>query len=238
MISIFNGRKRRLGSGGSSVTFAQIDVTFRDRLAEFRGPKLAIFMAIALHADEDGLAWPSYDTLSKETGYGKDAIGKALRELCGLEIDGARVLARIQRRGENEQFTSNMYLIFPSPDEIAELEAVSPHAVSPYTVSPDTVTADTNKNQPHEEEPCHGHDGPTDNHVCEVHGVVMKRREKDGKAWYSHRLPGGSWCSGIARVPGLESFTCKKCYRVLPKSWEREGGVCVECLEVRPSTVG
>jgi hypothetical protein len=31
---------------------------------------------------------------------------------------------------------------------------------------------------------------------CAIHGVQMKRHEKDGAFWYSHRLPDGSWCRG------------------------------------------
>ena len=32
--------------------------------------------------------------------------------------------------------------------------------------------------------------------MCSIHGVEMERREKDGAAWYSHRLADGSWCKG------------------------------------------
>lgn len=32
--------------------------------------------------------------------------------------------------------------------------------------------------------------------VCPVHNVRMDRHENAGKAWYSHRLPGGEWCNG------------------------------------------
>ena len=32
--------------------------------------------------------------------------------------------------------------------------------------------------------------------VCSIHGVKMNRHEKDGAAWYSHRLADGSWCKG------------------------------------------
>jgi len=34
------------------------------------------------------------------------------------------------------------------------------------------------------------------NPFCTIHGVTMTRREKDGKAWYSHPVPGGTWCDG------------------------------------------
>jgi len=32
--------------------------------------------------------------------------------------------------------------------------------------------------------------------VCPVHNVEMKRWEKNGKVWFSHKQEGGSWCTG------------------------------------------
>lgn len=32
-------------------------------------------------------------------------------------------------------------------------------------------------------------------HFCPIHGVEMKRWEKDGRIWYSHKA-GTTWCSG------------------------------------------
>ena len=31
---------------------------------------------------------------------------------------------------------------------------------------------------------------------CSIHEVSMNRREKNGKVWYSHKAPDGSWCNG------------------------------------------
>jgi len=31
---------------------------------------------------------------------------------------------------------------------------------------------------------------------CAIHGVQMKRHEKGGQVWYSHKTPDGSWCRG------------------------------------------
>jgi len=33
---------------------------------------------------------------------------------------------------------------------------------------------------------------------CDIHNCEMKRREKDGQTWYSHRLRDGTWCRGTA----------------------------------------
>ena len=32
--------------------------------------------------------------------------------------------------------------------------------------------------------------------VCPVHNVAMKQTTKDGRSWWSHRLPDGQWCKG------------------------------------------
>lgn len=35
-------------------------------------------------------------------------------------------------------------------------------------------------------------------HVCEFHNAEMKRYEKDGRSWYSHKLGDGTYCKGKA----------------------------------------
>lgn len=34
-----------------------------------------------------------------------------------------------------------------------------------------------------------------DTQVCPIHQVEMRRREKDGRVWYSHKVD-GQWCKG------------------------------------------
>ena len=119
MISIFNGRRRALGQFGGSAVFAQVSVEFRTHLHAFKGAPLAVFMAIALHSDERGWASPSIAMLARETGFGKDAVSDALAYLCGLRIDGHRVLLRGQPRDHGGKFFNNSYLIFPTDEEVA-----------------------------------------------------------------------------------------------------------------------
>jgi len=38
--------------------------------------------------------------------------------------------------------------------------------------------------------------GENDPGFCQVHQCAMKRWEKDGRVWYSHKSPDGSWCKG------------------------------------------
>ncbi len=34
--------------------------------------------------------------------------------------------------------------------------------------------------------------------VCELHNAEMKKHEKDGQVWYSHKLADGNYCKGKA----------------------------------------
>jgi hypothetical protein len=38
--------------------------------------------------------------------------------------------------------------------------------------------------------------GNGDGKLCPIHQCEMKKREKDGKTWYSHKTEDGSWCYG------------------------------------------
>jgi hypothetical protein len=49
---------------------------------------------------------------------------------------------------------------------------------------------------PTQETAGNGNGKETEAHTCPVHGVDMKRYEKDGRSWYAHRSDGGSWCNG------------------------------------------
>lgn len=164
MFSIFNGRSRTLG-GEKSEVFLQASVDFRDYLHLFKGAKLSVFMAIALHINEGGWAYPSYKKLHQETGYNETTIKKALGELCDLEIEGHRVLLRYQPTGKDGTFESNQYLLFPSAEEVEKYEEAGVHHLgnltrggfddrgakstprSPWCKKPTTENCTTKKNQ-------------------------------------------------------------------------------------------
>jgi hypothetical protein len=122
MISFFNGRRRTLG-GKTSEVYAELCVDFRRYLHCFKGADLAVFLAVALHANEGGWSWPSWELIGQETGYSRDTVRRSLARLCKLRIEGHRVLLRYQpRKDEGGQFQSNKYLIFPSAEEVKEYE--------------------------------------------------------------------------------------------------------------------
>jgi hypothetical protein len=222
MITIFNGRKRILGDGGQKSIFAQISVDFRNYLHIFKGAKLHVFLAIALHANAEGWAWPSYGLLAKETGYSEDTIRRTLRALCEVTVEGHRILLRFQPQTEDGTFDSNRYLIFPTDEDVKEYEKGGiQHAQGPgfadrcgktpqrpdrcgkipqrentATVKPHNEEEPASKEKPpHKEKPAAAASLP-ETVLCSLHNEPMKLRTKDGDFWYSHRLQDGSWCKG------------------------------------------
>lgn len=222
MITIFNGRKRTLGEGGQESVFAQVSVDFRNYLHTFKGAKLHVFFAIALHANERGWAWPSYGLLSKETGYSEATIRRALAALCEVKVQGHRVLLRYQPQTDNGTFASNRYLLFPSAEEAKEYEGSGvkhlgastkggfddrggktpprvnrgdkiPQRQNTATVKPHHKEEPPSKQKPaSKEEP----EAAASSILCSIHNEPMQPRSKDGDRWYSHRLPDGTWCKG------------------------------------------
>ena len=60
-----------------------------------------------------------------------------------------------------------------------------------YAQAPTTTAADaepTRENLPA--------DGTAVSTFCTIHNCEMKRREKDGQVWYSHKAPDDTWCRG------------------------------------------
>lgn len=45
--------------------------------------------------------------------------------------------------------------------------------------------------------------GAEDPGYCKIHRCAMKRHEKNGEAWYSHKAPDGSWCRGKYDPPSM-----------------------------------
>jgi hypothetical protein len=144
LISIFNGRSRSLGTGSQADIYLQVSVKLRKHLHKFKGAKFGVFMAIALHIDENGWAKPDVDLINRETGYNRTTIFQALNDLCKVTIGENRVLLRANTRGGSGRFENNQYLVFPSKDEIQryEVEGAEPPGSKsdfPYTVKPRAV---------------------------------------------------------------------------------------------------
>jgi hypothetical protein len=121
VISTFASNQRTFGGAGTEQVFhMRMEARFREYLYHFKGPKLAIFLAIALHADDQGWAWPSLSLLSKETGYNITTISENVTELCAMQIDRHHVLIAVQAKDVTNRFKANRYLVLPSDAEVAE----------------------------------------------------------------------------------------------------------------------
>jgi hypothetical protein len=136
MIQIFNGRSRALGQDAQEAVFLQVSVNMRQHLHHFKGARLGVCMAIALHSNADGWAWPSLSVLRTETGYNVQTISQALSDLCALRIDGQRVLLAVQDRAPHGTFATNRYLLFPSAAELARYQGAATDGTPPLL--PDT----------------------------------------------------------------------------------------------------
>ena len=113
MIGIFSGR----GLNRDSV-FAKIDVEFKKHLHVFNNGRnsnaLAVFICISLHADENGWAYPSRETIKQQTGISTEAaIASALSHLRDIEIEGQRILEHYRLKKDDGTFGPSVYLIFP-----------------------------------------------------------------------------------------------------------------------------
>lgn len=151
MIQIFNGRSRGLGQDAQHAVYLQISVQMRQHLHHFKGARLGVFLAIALHSNADGWAWPSIAVLKAETGYNVQTISQALRDLCVLTIDGQRVLLAVQDRTVGGTFATNRYLLFPSDEDVAcyageeDDPQVTPPLDAPRAAAPRTTQPSTEK---------------------------------------------------------------------------------------------
>ena len=127
MFKIFSGSWRGIGGTDNDTLFMQIGLQFRDHLCLFKGAPLAVFLAIALHSNPEGKAWPSIDLIQHETGLSRDTVTRALDYLSSLTIKGQRILLRYRERDpKTKRFIgSNHYIIFPNAEQI---QLYTPHS--------------------------------------------------------------------------------------------------------------
>lgn len=74
-------RKSDNGEHQSFEIWKQLPATFRNRLHEFTGAQLKVWIAYYCHSNAEGLAWASLKLLSEETGLSDDYIGATRGEL-------------------------------------------------------------------------------------------------------------------------------------------------------------
>ena len=123
MITIFNGQTRSLGKSQKKNIYAQIDVTMRQKLNQFKEPTdFMVFMCIALHANADGWAWPKIGSIAIETGLSEKTISHSVKRLHETLIDGERVLLAYQPRDNGGKLQAYRYLLMPDAAEVRKYE--------------------------------------------------------------------------------------------------------------------
>jgi hypothetical protein len=67
--------------------FIQLNTGFRTKhLRLLKGARLAVFLSIALHIDDESVSFPSAETISEETGYSIREVLRSVKELEKLKI--------------------------------------------------------------------------------------------------------------------------------------------------------
>jgi hypothetical protein len=88
-----------------------IDRRFSACLGQLKGPRLAVLLCLALHADAAGVSRVGLAQIAAETGHVLTAVSGAVKDLCGVSIDGqsAMTLLRPATRGRGRV---NSYALF------------------------------------------------------------------------------------------------------------------------------
>lgn len=126
MITVFNGKSFGL-SGEKSSGFVQVDRSLVDHIATFTPSGFVVFMVIVMHVDNEGYCWPSIGRIVECTGLSEATVKTALKYLCGMQINGKRLLAINARTSPNGRTSSNGYKLFP--DSVVHAEDVKVQAV-------------------------------------------------------------------------------------------------------------
>lgn len=80
--------------------WVKFSVTLRQgMLAKLRGAALSVFVAIALHMDDNNECYPTLATLVKETGWGRTSVSKAIAAL-----EGAGLVRAEERTGTSQVY--------------------------------------------------------------------------------------------------------------------------------------
>lgn len=169
--------------------YAQMGVTRQEFLA-------IVHLARYQYESADAECRPSVATVAVQMGYSERSLQ---RIYAGLEKRG--LLVRRYRTGE-----TTVYDFSGFSRKVLELSTGGGDTgVTPdkdVTPGGDTgVRGGVTRMSPKEEKPRRKQQeekvvaGPA-SVLCSIHDTPMERREKDGAAWWSHRLADGSWCKG------------------------------------------
>lgn len=158
--------------------------------------------------DPDGWIYKVQSEWTAETGLTRreqETARKRLRQVGILQEKRAGVPARLYYRVDLDKLiallaqssmaeSAKQECANPPNKDGANVQASGAESAELFHRLPETTATENTENtatsaaglQEQEKRPV----------VCSIHGVKMNRHEKDGAAWYSHRLADGSWCKG------------------------------------------
>ena len=142
MITIFNGRTRNLRTSEQS-SFVQLEHRILQHMNKFTSSEWMVFCALSLHADQEGVCFPSIPRLMKSTGLSAPTIRAAIAGLETKEIEGCNVISRRMRFQDGRQ-TSNEYIILPGYQGESILEGEGKDS---YSGEGKEICTPINKNQ-------------------------------------------------------------------------------------------
>lgn len=64
-----------------NIAWVKIDVGFRGVMKKLKGSQLSVFLAISLRINNQGLCYPSFETIAEDTGYSLRAVKTAAKKL-------------------------------------------------------------------------------------------------------------------------------------------------------------
>lgn len=122
MIGVFTGRS--YGSRVENVTFIRLETELVENLHQFQPSDWMVLTCLTMHIGSTNVCWPSLAKIAKQTGLSEQTIKTAIKRLCTVTVGGQRVLAVSERRTETGRQTSNLYIVMPTDEQIADFESV------------------------------------------------------------------------------------------------------------------
>lgn len=96
----------------------------RRHLRRFRGARLAVFISVLLHSNDEGWAKADIPQLERETGYKRHTVESAVSGLCKLEVEGQRIMLAVPERKRIGLSNCIHLLLFPTEVDIARYEGL------------------------------------------------------------------------------------------------------------------
>lgn len=84
-----------------SLGWVKFSADFRlNMLKELKGSRLSVFICVSLHLNESGESFPGIDLIAKETGYDRDTVMIAIKEMEGI----SGLLSVLRKQGKPNRY--------------------------------------------------------------------------------------------------------------------------------------